>query len=246
MTRQPRSALALAGMAMLALLLFAALVGLGTWQVERRSWKHALIAQVDARIHAPPVPAPSPAAWRGIASAGDAYRRVTARGTFLNDRETFVQASTALGSGYWVLTPLRTTAGFVILVNRGFVPPDRRKDHGRIEGETTVTGLLRITEPKGGFLRSNDPGADRWYSRDVAAIARKRQLRGVAPYFIDAQAGSVHGASPTGGLTVVSFSDNHLAYALTWYGLALMLLGGAFIVGREEWRIRARGSKPAA
>ncbi|MGK2910042.1 MAG: SURF1 family protein [Sphingobium sp.] len=233
-------------MALLALLLFAALVALGTWQVERRAWKHALIAQVDARIHARPVPAPGPAAWRGITSESDAYRRVTARGTFLNDRETFVQASTALGSGYWVMTPLRATEGFTVLVNRGFVPPDRRRDHNRIAGAVTVTGLLRITEPKGGFLRSNDAGADRWYSRDVAAIGAKRGLRDVAPYFIDADASDKGDRSPMGGLTVVSFPDNHLAYALTWYGLALMVLGGAFIVGREEWRIRARASKPAA
>ncbi|MDB5653910.1 MAG: Surfeit locus 1 family protein, partial [Tardiphaga sp.] len=84
------------------------------------------------------------------------------------------------------------------------------------------TGLLRVSEPKGGFLRSNDPAADRWFSRDVAAIAQKRGLAEVAPYFIDAAA--VPGvAVPVGGLTVISLPNNHLVYAITWFVLAAMV-----------------------
>lgn len=244
MTRPRRPAWALGALAVLALALFVGLVALGTWQVQRRAWKHTLIAQVDARVHAQPTAAPGPAAWPTVTAEKDAYRRVTVRGTYLNTRETCVQATTALGGGYWVLTPLRTDHGHTILVNRGFVPPEKRTRHGRIEGVTTVTGLLRTTEPGGGFLRRNDPAADRWYSRDTAAIAAAKGLPNVAPYFIDADATKAPDA-PVGGLTVIAFPDNHLVYALTWYGLALMVLGGAFIVGREEWRIRAKGSKPA-
>jgi len=210
-----------------ALLVTACLLALGVWQLERRVWKHALIAAVGTRLHADPVAAPGPAAWPAIRADTDAYRRIRARGTFRHDRETLVQAVTARGGGYWVLTPLETP-DFTLLVNRGFVPLGKRDPRARAAGNpagpVTVTGLLRVTEPGGAFLRSNDPAANRWYSRDVAAIAQARGLGRVAPYFLDADAAPNAGGYPVGGLTVVKFADNHLVYALTWFGLAFISL----------------------
>jgi surfeit locus 1 family protein len=205
------------------LLAIALFLALGVWQLERRAWKLDLIARVDARLAAAPVAAPGPAAWPALA-ADAAYARVEATGRFLHDRETPVLAVTDLGSGYWILTPLETPA-FTVLVNRGFVPPDRRdsatRAGGQIGGEVTVSGLLRPSEPGGGFLRRNDPGAGRWYSRDVAAIAAAASLPPpVAPYFIDADAAPNPGGWPRGGLTVVRFRNAHLSYALTWFALA--------------------------
>lgn len=140
------------------------------------------------------------------------------------------------------MTPLRTDAGFVVLVNRGFVPPEHRAPASRAEGElagpAAVTGLLRMSEPKGAFLHKNDPADGRWYSRDVAAIAAARGLTDTAPYFVDADATANPGGWPIGGLTVIAFPNSHLVYAITWYGLALMLAGGAFYIGREEWQAR--------
>ncbi|HEY4250983.1 MAG TPA: SURF1 family protein [Roseomonas sp.] len=225
-----------------ALLALPALAGiggfcaLGVWQIERRAWKHALIAQVEARIHAAPVAAPE------AAGAEDAYRHVRVTGHFLNRRETLVQAVTDRGRGFWVVTPLVTEDGRTILVNRGFVPPARRAPDSRAEGRptgvATVTGLLRPTEPGGGFLRSNDPGADRWYSRDVDAIAAARGLI-AAPYFIDADATPNAGGWPIGGLTVVRFRDSHLIYALTWFALAAMLAGWVGYALYATGRLRA-------
>ncbi len=91
------------------------------------------------------------------------------------------------------------------------------------EGDLTITGLLRITESGGRFLRSNQPAENKWYSRDVAAIAAARGLSFVAPYFIDEDVGAPD-AWPRAGMTVVVFPDNHLVYALTWFALALMSL----------------------
>jgi len=218
----------------------AGLTALGVWQIERRAWKLDLIARVDARVHAAPIAPPGPADWPAISAAKDEYLRVRLTGRFLNDRETSVQALTDIGPGFWVLTPLKTDAGFLVLVNRGFVPPERRAAalHGTISGETRVTGLLRISEPKGRFLRPNDPAAGRWYSRDVAAIAAARGLTNVAPYFVDAEAGADPKAWPRGGLTVLSFPNNHLVYALTWFSLALLLAGVTLYNAREEWRGR--------
>jgi len=236
--RPPRSRTVLILLSLLAALLFVGLLALGTWQVRRLGWKQDLIAQVESRIHAAPVPAPGPAAWPRIDATNAAYRRVTLSGHYLADRSVRTQAATAYGSGFWLMTPLRTDRGFTVLVNRGFVPP-RWRDPGLPDAPVTVTGLLRITEPGGGFLRHNDPAAGRWYSRDVAAIATAQHLDRVAPYFVDAAADPQAPADPPiGGLTVIAFPNNHLSYAITWYVLALMVAGGWWLILRHERRLR--------
>jgi surfeit locus 1 family protein len=224
-------------LASLCLLLAAGFAALGLWQVERRAWKLDLIARVDARVHAPARPLPDRASWPRINARDDSYRHVRVEGIFLNDRETLVQAVTDAGPGWWVLTPLRTATG-TILVNRGFVPPERAASGSRRAGlpagPVTLAGLLRLTEPGGAFLRHNDPAAGRWYSRDVAAIARARGLPAAAPFFIDADATPNPGGYPVGGLTVIAFRNAHLAYALTWFALAALSLVGAALVLRTR------------
>lgn len=191
---------------------------LGVWQVERLQWKLELIRTVDARLAAAPQVIP-PAEWPTINARDDAYRRVKLTGRYVAGKETLVQALTEDGAGWWVMTPLRTAGGDV-LINRGFVPDDQRDPagHPAPEGELTVTGLLRLSEPGGGFLRKNDPAGGRWYSRDVEAIARALGLAQHASFFIDADAATSPGY-PKGGMTVVQFRNPHLVYALTWFGL---------------------------
>jgi surfeit locus 1 family protein len=216
------------------LLLFSAL---GAWQVERRAWKLDLITRIDARVHAAPVAVPSRAEWARINAPDDEYRRVRLAGRFLDDRETLVEALTERGAGFWVLTPLQTGDG-TILVNRGFVPPERKssasRSSGRWPGPVEVVGLLRMTEPKGRFLRPNRPEQERWYSRDVIAIAKARGLSNVAPFFIDADAKPNPGGYPIGGMTMVAFRNMHLVYALTWFGLAGLCLAGLVLLFRRE------------
>jgi surfeit locus 1 family protein len=215
---------------------FAGFVALGAWQVQRLHWKRALIERVDARVAAEPVAAPARAEWPAVDADGDAYRRVRLQGTWLGGADTRVQAVTALGPGWWLLSPLRTEAGDIVLVNRGFVPTDVDVPPPPAGGAAQVTGLLRVDEPGGGFLRENDPPGDRWYSRDLTAIASARGLGDVAPYFVDADHAGAPDAWPRGGLTIVRFRDSHLSYALTWFGLAaLVLVGGALLYRHERW-----------
>ena len=228
----------LPGLCIIGLLLFTAL---GIWQIERLAWKLDLIARVDRRIHAPPVAVPAPSQWSAFDSKASEYRHVAAAGRYRHDQETLVDALTERGGGYWVLTPLVTNSG-TILVNRGFVPSDRA-DHrtraaGNSDGPATITGLMRKSEPRGRVLRSNNPAANRWYSRDVLVIAGARGLGPVAPFFIDADAAPNPGGLPIGGLTVVRFRNAHLVYALTWFALAALSLGGLVI-------IRKSAQKPA-
>ncbi|SEK94200.1 surfeit locus 1 family protein [Roseateles sp. YR242] len=255
---RPRRRIALWALQLGAALLFVGFVALGSWQVQRLGWKQDLIARVEKRLAAPPVLAPGASRWEGVNKAEDEYRRVFVRGAFDHSREVLVGASTELGTGYWVLTPLRSTDGNWVLVNRGFVPPEYKARVSRTateaQGEVVVQGLLRLTEPGGSLLRKNEPATGRWFSRDVQAIGKAQALEGpLAPYFIDeADMRPVPKAetSPRGGLTVVRFPNSHLSYALTWFAMAAMTAGIVIYLWRDRRRreragVDDRASEPA-
>ncbi len=232
-TASPRARLFWAAGISLACAVFLAL---GTWQLFRMQWKHELIARVNQRAHAAPVAAPAPSDWPTLTADNAEYRHVQVSGTLLLDRSTLVQASTQLGPGFWVMTPLQTAAGDIVFVNRGYVA-DRKTGTGSGTTAADVTGLLRMSQADGDLLRKNDPAGQRWYSRDVQAIAAASGLSQVAPYFIDADVSPAPQAGqPVGGLTVIAFRDNHLVYALTWYALALMIIGRTWQITRKTRR----------
>lgn len=238
-----------------AALLFAAALGfvaLGSWQLQRLAWKQDLIARIAQRLAAAPEAAPSLTDWAATPPAAQEYRRVHLSGEFDHAREALVGASTVLGSGYWLMTPLRSADGRWTWVNRGFVP---RRDTPREQpaGLQQVEGLLRLSEPGGRLLQANEPAAQRWYSRDVAALSAQAALpaEAVQPYFIDvwpeprganfaATVASSQGEAithlpevwPHPGLTVLRFSNNHRSYALTWFVLAAMALAAAVFLLR--------------
>jgi surfeit locus 1 family protein len=246
MEPQARSPLArLVVMLTACTLAFAGFVALGTWQVKRLAWKEALIARVERNAQAAPVPAPDAQHW-GTVGAQDEYRRVQEHGRLEYEREVLVSATTELGQGYWVLTPLQTQQGAWVLVNRGFVPPELRGKVPQAALQQTVTGLLRLPEPGGRPLQKNDPAAGRWYSRDVAAIAAAQRLPGsVAPYFIDLVA--TPGATPEwprAGLTVLRFRNDHLVYALTWFALAAIMAAAIGYVLLDARRSRVARDAP--
>lgn len=246
--RAPRSRAAFTALLAGAALLMALFVALGTWQVKRLAWKQDLIARVERHVSAAPVPAPGPGSWPALDRRDDEYRRVQLQGRFDHGRETLVGASTELGSGFWVLTPLRTEQGFTVLVNRGFVNPARRDPAARgtppPEGPQLVSGLLRFSEPGGRLLQKNVPAEERWYSRDVAAIAAARGLMAapLAPYFIDESVDPADAATrsrwPRPGLTVIRFSNNHRVYAVTWFALALMVACAIGYLVADDRRLR--------
>lgn len=230
MSRSAGKRLALLALCALLALLFT---GLGIWQVERLQWKRDLIARVDARLAAPPVGL-SVADFPRFADPSAEYTKVRITGRYDHAKETLVDALTTRGKGFWVMTPLAVGERNV-LVNRGFVLADAgaRATAARPAGIVTVTGLVRPTEPKGRFLRANEPAAGRWFSRDVAAIAQIRGIVRPAPFFIDADATPNAGGLPIGGLTVVQFRNSHLVYALTWFALALLSLGGLVLTAKS-------------
>lgn len=225
------------------LVLFSILVGLGTWQVQRLAWKENLIASVDARIKE--TPRPLAEIERQFAETGDVdYWPASAAGRFLNDRESHFLATWQGKAGFFVYTPLALADGRYVLVNRGFVPFDRKeastRQQGQVEGEQSVTGLARnpLAEKPSSLVPDNDPVKNVFYWKDLPAMAGKAGLPAdrLVPFFIDADKTQNPGGLPIGGVTLIDFPNNHLQYAVTWYGLAAALVAvlGAWLIKRRR------------
>ncbi len=216
----------LPGITLAAAILFAFLCGLGVWQLQRLQWKLALIDRVNRNLTAPPVDLDDI-----LALGKDAeYRRVTLHGRFDNAKETYIYGIGLQGAPvFHVVTPLRTDDGREFLVDRGVVPRDLKdpatRPEGIVAGETAITGVWRWGEAPGAFTPPPEPARRIWFVRDVAAIARADGLHLAAPALIEADATPNPGGWPKGGQTVVTFRNEHLQYAITWFLMAAGLLG---------------------
>ncbi|MBT9289426.1 SURF1 family protein [Prosthecodimorpha staleyi] len=230
-----------------AAFVFAILIALGNWQMDRLAWKEALMARVKARIALPAENLPPEPVWPAIDADAKDYAAARVTGRFLNDKEvhvfhTLVNPKGRLsGQGYFVVTPLLRDDGSVIIVNRGFVPLDRKAPASRpgsqIDGETTVEGLLRRPEGSNLFTPANDRAGNVWFTRDAREIAHAAGLDPARTFPLTLDAGAAQtppGGLPQAGETLVTFTNNHWQYALTWYGLAATLAGVwfAFVIGR--------------
>ncbi|AJY48126.1 cytochrome oxidase [Martelella endophytica] len=232
----------LAGL-VVAAVAFVCLILLGNWQVRRLHWKEGLLASVDERLTEAPLPLADIAA---MAAAGEdiEYRPVTAEGTFEHDRERHFFATYNGQSGYYVYTPLRLDDGQAVFVNRGFVPFDAKeaatRAEGQVKGEVTVTGLARSRlDGKPSFMvPENDLPKNIFYWKDLDAMAASTGLErtAVLPFFIDANDAPNPGGLPVGGVTRISFPNDHLQYALTWYGLAAVLAIGVGVLVFRRYR----------
>ncbi len=228
-----------------ALLAFAVLIALGTWQIERKAWKEGLTAALSERLAAPPEALPAPESWPRLSQASDEYRRVSFSATFDYAHEALVYGAASAfrpdvsGPGYWVFTPARLAAGSVVIVNRGFVPEGRQdpksRSGGAMPGIIEVVGALRWPD-RGWFTPNDEPAKNLWFGRDPAAIASAKSLGSVAPFYVEQELPVPPGGLPQPGRLVVHLANNHLQYAVTWFGLALVL-AGVFIA----WAINSRG-----
>lgn len=245
----PLRSLVVPGIAFLVAL--GTLLSLGTWQLQRRAWKQDLVAKIEARAYGAPGAILPESEWPTWSPEAEEYRRVQVTGHFLHEHEVAVHGlmpSAQPGQpvqGYYLLTPLRLPDGSNVIVNRGFVPTQLRnpatRPQSRPEGEVTVTGLIRSPEKRGSFRPENDPARDVWFIRDPRQIAEAKKLTQVAPFLIDADATPNPGGWPKGGQTRLAMPNDHLGYALTWFGLALALIGMAAIVIRRRSHLAETG-----
>lgn len=229
----------------LALPALVILLALGTWQMQRLHWKEGLIAQINARVHQPPM---SLADAEKLPAGSREYARVKVRGVLAHDREQYLWApDPRQGPGYDVITPIQLGDGRAILVNRGYVTEARKAPASRTEGqragEVEIVGLLREPTAQGTFDPNRDAKSGVWYWRDLDGMLRVTlgaDAGKAVRFFLDAEATPPNpGGWPQGGATRLSLPNRHLEYALTWYGLAATLVAVliAFIIGR----VRARG-----
>lgn len=215
----------------LVLLALAILLGLGTWQVKRLYWKEALLADIEERRNAAPA---TVAEIEAIAKSGGdiEYRKVSLSGTFDHARERHFFATHQGRTGYYIYTPLTLADGRVLFVNRGFVPfemkdPAKRSE-GQVTGEVKITGLARaplVAKPSS-LLPDNDIAKNIFYWKDLAAMASSADIAPdrLVKLFVDADAAPNPGGWPQGGVTLIDLPNNHLQYAITWYGLAAALV----------------------
>ncbi|MBM3532368.1 MAG: SURF1 family protein [Alphaproteobacteria bacterium] len=204
---------------------FLMLLGLGTWQMQRLAWKEGVIRAFSERVAADPLAA-APAAQPLEAIE---YRRVRLSGRYVNDSEMFLAGRTFNGRGGWaILTPFRTDDGALVVVDRGWVPLDRKDPKTRpqslIEGPTTVEGIVRRPNLRTYFTPENEPEKNLWFSADVEAMARKAGLGPVRPYLVEGLRQPIPGGFPVGGEIQVALRNDHLQYAITWYALAIALV----------------------
>jgi surfeit locus 1 family protein len=200
------------------------LVGLGVWQLERLAWKRHIMETVESRIHAAPVPLPTgvtidPEAWE--------YRHVTVSGHLLHDKEMHLLAYTERGNlGYHLIVPLERDGGGFVLVDRGWVPAAQKSPGSRPQsqpnGELTLEGVVRKGWHRGWFVPENDPRQNLWFYADIEGLARQAGVA-VPPLLVEAGPAANPGGLPIGGQTVINIPNDHLQYALTWFGFAIVL-----------------------
>jgi len=223
----------------------AILCGLGTWQVKRLFWKEALIAEVEKRTAQDPIELDA-FLDSGADEENWPYSPVFTQGIYDHSKEVYFFTTSIKGrSGWNVHTPMLLDNGKYLIVNRGFVPYDMQEPEKRAEGQVTgkqqLAGLVRIPEKEkpNGWFPENNPDKRELYWRDYNVfidLMGKDEGREFVPLFVDADDAPVVGSFPKGGTTIIAFSNSHLQYAVTWYGLALALLGvgGYFLYSRRE------------
>jgi surfeit locus 1 family protein len=215
------------------------LIGLGVWQLDRKVWKENLTTTLNTRLGRAPEDLPPRASWAQLREDREEFRRVVFPAEFLDGEEALVYTAGSplrpdvKGPGYWVFAPARLAGGSIILVNRGFVPADRKdpgtRSEGAPHGTVDIVGVLRWPETRNSFTPADDPKNNVWFLRDSNSIAKFKTWLTAAPFYIDQEGPVPPGALPKPGKLEVRLPDNHLQYAITWFGLALAL-AGVFIV----------------
>ncbi len=226
-----------------ALAALVVLLGLGTWQLERKAWKETLIATLDRRLNDAPTALPPPSEWTAMRPENSEFSRVRLRVEFPKAGDALAYTSGSAirddvkGAGYFVFSPARLPNGQQVVVNRGFVP-DRA--YPAVAGAVDIVGALRWPEAGSAFVSDHDAAGDVWMVRDPAAMAQRKGWGAVAPFYVEQEAPVPPGGLPHPAPLKVHLRNDHLQYAITWYGLAAVL-----VVMFAIWAVRHQHDKTA-
>lgn len=221
------------------------LCGLGLWQVQRLAWKEALIAELEARLTAPPIALPS-----ALAPETHEFRRIEVSGRFTAAAGAhgfsdiaYLVTKRPWGAGYRVIQPFETIEGRVLLVDRGYAPIAEKNERGRAarptpspEGEITLTGALRWPDDSDAFNDLSKPPANNvWQTRE---IGRTAPLFGAEPVLLVAETPTAPpGAEfPIPLPVTIDLPNDHLQYAITWFSMAAIWTGFAIALVRRARR----------
>ena len=237
-----------AGFGIFTLILVAAFIGLGIWQLQRRLEKHALIAALDERLAAAPEALPAPSQWNTLTPARDEFRRVNFTATYAKFPDAMVYSSGSAvredisGPGTWAFLPARLASGETVVINAGFVQ-NTMQDRGYedravsrlISGEPAkLTGYLRFPETAGALTPAENVAKRLWFTRDHLAMARalhwSEGTTPIAPFYIDLETPVPENGIPKPGPLQVHLKDDHMQYAITWFTLA-----GALVIAFAVW-----------
>jgi cytochrome oxidase assembly protein ShyY1 len=242
------------GLALIALVMVGTLTALGLWQLQRRDEKHALIAALETRLGESPVALPPPQQWSALTPAHDEFRRVRFAAAFAASPDAMVySAGSAIRTdvsvpGTWAFLPARLASGATVIVNAGFVAntlQDRAQQDRAVQplaggALAEMTGYLRFPEAPGWLTPNPDLRKRLWFARDIAAMARALgwggDTGGIAPFYIDLESPVPASGVPKPGPLAVHLTDNHMQYAITWFGLALVVAASfaAWLFGRQR------------
>lgn len=229
------------GPTLLTLPLFAALLALGFWQVARLHEKTEINQYRTQRAVLPPIDLPDDAvALSRLDAAQLDFRRVRVAGSFANDHELYVYEPSQKGdAGYHVVTPLLRDQAPPLLVDRGWVPPERKgpasRAAGEIDGTVAITGFVRRGQSQGWLTPDNEPPHQLWFWFDLPAMSKAAGIDPPASFYLEADATPNPGGLPVGGQTPIELPSPHLNYAITWFSLA-----GALAVIYFAWHRQAK------
>lgn len=238
------------GLAVIALIMVSVLASLGVWQLRRKDEKHALIAALTERLAKAPVALPPAAAWPTLLPAHDEFSRVRFSATFEAKPDAMVYSSGSAvrdditGPGTWAFMPARLADGRSVVINAGFVQntmQDRAQQDRAVTRLVTgapveLTGYLRFPEEPGTFTPKEDSGKRLWFVRDHQSMAQVLGWGEVAPFYVDLESPQPASGTPKPGPLHVQLKDNHLQYAITWFGLALVVAAafGFWVAGQRR------------
>lgn len=216
--------------------LIIALLALTIWQVNRYQWKIDWLDTLTSQLSEEPQAMPEGdfdlKEWN--------YRRVYLQGEFLHDKEIHLFAHADKGrQGFHVITPFEQVDGKgIVLVNRGWVPKhlkdNAKRAEGNIEGPLLISGIIRRPWAKSySFLPESDVEDNVWLFGELAQMADHLNIE-VAPAFVELDDMPVPGGFPKGGQTVITLHNDHIEYAITWFGLSLAMLVIYVVYGRRR------------
>jgi len=249
-TIQPKRQRGIFGLAVIALIMVSVLASLGVWQLRRKDEKHALIAALTERLAKPPGALPSAASWPTLTPAHDEFLRVKFSATFEAKPDAMVYSSGSAvrddiaGPGTWAFLPVRLADGGSVVINAGFVQntmQDRAQQDRAAKPLVTgklveLTGYLRFPETGGMLTPHENAGKRLWFTRDHRSMALVLGWGEVAPFYIDLESPQPASGTPKPGPLYVHLKDDHLQYAITWFGLALVVAAafGFWVAGQRR------------